>query len=56
MSDGDYLLGTRDDEVSRLGLQHRLWRAEMLRGFRSAGFAAGQTILDVGAGDRKSVV
>ena len=50
MTTGDYLLGTRDDEVARLGLQHRLWRAEMLRGFRSAGFATGQTILDVGAG------
>ena len=50
MSEGDYLLGTRDDEVARLGLQHRLWRAEMLRGVRSAGFAQGQTILDVGAG------
>ena len=50
MSDGDYLLGTRDEEVSRLGLQHRLWRAEMLRGFRSAGFAGGQTLLDIGAG------
>ena len=50
MSEGDYLLGTRDDEVARLGLQHGLWRGEMLRGFRSAGFASGQTILDVGAG------
>jgi len=50
MSDGDYLLGTRDDEIARLGLQHRVWRAQMLDGFRRARFAPGQTILDVGAG------
>jgi SAM-dependent methyltransferase len=50
MSDGDYLLGTRDDEIARLGLQHRVWRAQMLEGFRGARFAPGQTILDIGAG------
>jgi len=50
MSDGDYVLGTRDDEVERLGLQHRVWRARMLEGWRRAGFTVGQTILDVGAG------
>ena len=50
MSDGDYLLGTRDDEIERLGLQHRLWRDQMLHGFEAAGFGAGQTIVDVGAG------
>ena len=50
MSDGDYLLGTRDDEVDRLGLQHRVWRPYMLDGFRRARFGPGQTILDIGAG------
>ena len=50
MSDGDYVLGTRDDEVARLGVQHAVWRGEMLQGFGLAGFGAGQTILDVGAG------
>ncbi|MEO6113350.1 MAG: methyltransferase domain-containing protein [Sphingomicrobium sp.] len=50
MSEDDYLLGTRDDEVARLGLQHRVWRGEMLAGFRAARFGPGQTILDVGAG------
>lgn len=50
MSDGDYLLGTEDVEVQRLGLQHRVWRDEMLTGFRTAGFGPGQTIIDVGAG------
>ena len=50
MSDGDYLLGTQDVEVERLGLQHRVWRDEMLAGFRAAGFGPGLTILDVGSG------
>ena len=50
MSNGDYVLGTRDDEIARLGVQHSVWRGEMLEGFRLAGFGAGQTILDVGAG------
>lgn len=50
MSGGDYVLGTRDDEVARLGVQHDVWRAEMLEGFRLAGFGPGQTILDIGAG------
>jgi hypothetical protein len=49
MSDGDYVLGTRDEEVERLGLQHRVWRPRMLDGWRRAGFTVGQTILDVGA-------
>lgn len=50
MSNGDYFLGTQDDEVQRLAIQHRVWRDEMLSGFRNAGFGTGQTILDVGAG------
>lgn len=50
MTKGDYLLGTRDDELARLGLQHRVWRAQMLAGIRAARFGPGQTILDVGAG------
>jgi SAM-dependent methyltransferase len=50
MSDGDYILGTRDDEVERLGLQHRVWRPRMLDGWLRAGITVGQTILDVGAG------
>ena len=50
MSDGDYILGTRDDEIARLGVQHSVWRAEMREGFQRAGFAVGQTILDIGAG------
>jgi len=50
MNDGDYVLGTRDDEVERLGLQHRVWRGRVLEAFRRARIGSGQTIVDVGAG------
>jgi SAM-dependent methyltransferase len=50
MTDGDYVLGTRDDEVDRLGLQHRVWRPRMLDAWRRGGINIGQTLLDVGAG------
>lgn len=50
MSDGDYVLGTRDDEVERLGLQHRVWRSRVLEAFRKARIGPGQTVIDVGAG------
>jgi len=46
----DYVLGTHDAELTRLGLQHRIWRARALDGWQRAGFAPGQTLLDVGAG------
>jgi SAM-dependent methyltransferase len=50
MSDGDYVLGTRDDEVQRLGLQHRVWRGRVLEAFRTGQIRSGQTVIDVGAG------
>jgi len=50
MSDGDYVLGTRDDEVERLGLQHRVWRERVLEAFRRAPIGPGTTVIDVGAG------
>jgi SAM-dependent methyltransferase len=50
MNDGDYVLGTRDDEVERLGLQHRVWRGRVLEAFRRARIRSGQTVVDVGAG------
>ena len=50
MAERDYVLGTHEAEVERLGLQHRLWRPRMLEAWRYAGLIEGQTALDVGAG------
>jgi SAM-dependent methyltransferase len=50
MPDQDYVLGTHDAEIERLGLQHRVWRARVLDAWRRAGINVGQTVLDVGAG------
>jgi SAM-dependent methyltransferase len=48
--DRDYVLGTHDEEVARLGLQHRVWRPRALDAWARAGFTHGQTVLDVGCG------
>jgi SAM-dependent methyltransferase len=50
MSDGDYVLGTQDEEIDRLGLQHRVWRPRMLDGWARAGIGPGLRVIDVGAG------
>ena len=50
MSDSDYVLGTEEEEIARLGLQHRVWRARMLDGWARAGLAPGMNVIDVGAG------
>ena len=46
----DYVLGTHDEEIERLGLQHRVWHPRSTDAWRRAGFAHGQTLLDVGCG------
>jgi ubiquinone/menaquinone biosynthesis C-methylase UbiE len=46
----DYVLGTNDDELARLGLQHRVWRDTVLATWSAAGISVGSRVLDVGAG------
>lgn len=45
-----YILGTERAELHRLGLQHQAWSTEAIRGWDRAGFSAGDTIVDLGAG------
>ena len=49
-SSQDYVLGTHDEEIERLGLQHRVWRERALQAWRAGGIGPGQTVLDVGCG------
>jgi protein-L-isoaspartate O-methyltransferase len=46
----DYVLGTHEEELARLGLQHRVWRPAMLDCWKRAGITVGKRVLDVGAG------
>src|SRR5690348_14795386 len=46
----DYVLGTHDEEMARLGLQHEVWRAAVLDCWKRAGITAGKRVLDLGAG------
>jgi SAM-dependent methyltransferase len=46
----DYVLGTNDEELERLGLQHRVWRPVVLDCWRRAGITFGSRVIDVGAG------
>jgi SAM-dependent methyltransferase len=47
---GDYVLGTHEQELERLGLQHRVWRPVVLNCWQRAGITAGKRVLDLGAG------
>ena len=46
----DYVLGTNDEELDRLGLQHRVWRPVVTECWQRAGITHGWRVLDVGAG------
>lgn len=46
----DYVLGTHDEEIERLGVQHLVWRPVMLDAWRRAGITRGSRVVDVGAG------
>jgi len=45
-----YILGTDQQELFRLGVQHQVWAEEAQKGWRLANFRSGQTILDLGCG------
>ena len=46
----DYVLGTNDEEIQRLGLQHRVWRPTTLECWRRAGISIGSRVIDIGCG------
>ncbi len=50
VSEQEYVLGTHDEEIARLGLQHQAWRERVQAAWQAAEFGPGQTILDVGCG------
>jgi SAM-dependent methyltransferase len=49
-TDRDYVLGTHDEEIERLGVQHNVWRPRAMAAWQRAGFTIGQTLIDVGCG------
>ena len=46
----DYVLGTHDQELERLGVQHRAWQPVVFECWANAGITSGSSVLDVGAG------
>jgi len=50
LDETDYIIGTTDAEIDRLGFQHGLWREAALAAWRKAGIKPGMTVMDVGCG------
>jgi len=50
IAETDYVLGTHDDEVARLGLQHRVWRSVTTECWERVGITHGWKVIDIGAG------
>lgn len=50
MGERDYVLGTHDDEIYRLGFQHRVWRPRALDAWTRAKIGDGSKVIDFGAG------
>lgn len=48
--DNAYILGTDNEELYRLGLQHQVWATDAQQAWKAAAFNRGQTILDLGCG------
>ncbi len=49
-SEREYVLGTHDDELHRLGFQHQVWAPQTSRLWELARFAPGAQLLDLGSG------
>jgi SAM-dependent methyltransferase len=49
-TESDYVLGTNEEEIDRLGLQHRVWRPTTLDCWRRAGITIGSRVIDLGCG------
>ncbi len=49
-SENEYVLGTHDAEIERLGLQHCAWRPRVQAAWLAAGIGPRQTVMDVGCG------
>ncbi|MGI8820981.1 MAG: methyltransferase domain-containing protein [Chthoniobacterales bacterium] len=49
-SEADYVLGTHDEEIARLGLQHRVWRPVVTECWQRIGITHGWRVIDIGAG------
>ena len=50
LASDDYVLGTQQAEIARLGLQHNVWRPRVLDFWKRAGVTTGQSVADIGAG------
>jgi ubiquinone/menaquinone biosynthesis C-methylase UbiE len=48
--ENEYLLGTHDDELWRLGFQHQVWMREAAASWERGGFGPGSHVLDIGCG------
>ncbi len=55
-TDRDYVLGTHEEELARLGLQHSVWLPAVLDCWQRAGLTVGKRVLDVGAGPGHATV
>ncbi len=49
-NDHEYVLGTQQDELARLKMQHELWADVARAAWSRAGIGAGMTVMDLGCG------
>ncbi|HEU0298287.1 MAG TPA: methyltransferase domain-containing protein [Longimicrobium sp.] len=48
--ENEYVLGTDDHELRRLGFQHQIWAREAAAAWERGGFGPGSHVLDIGCG------